>query len=95
MRKARFTQHQIIAILKSVEAGRTVKEVCREAAISKARFWTGILDFYLFRTLNEAQEIMARWLAEYNSGRPHESLNSLTPEEYRLMVEKPEISKSV
>lgn len=34
-------------------------------------------------------------LNEYNSERPHESLNNLTPEEYRLMAEKPEISKSV
>ncbi|MFV8987413.1 integrase, partial [Serratia fonticola] len=25
----------------------------------------------------------------------HESLNNLTPEEYRLMAEKPETSKSV
>lgn len=33
MRKIRFTEHQIIAVLKSVEAGRTVKDVCREAAI--------------------------------------------------------------
>lgn len=32
MRKIRFTEHQIIAVLKSVEAGRTVKDVCREAA---------------------------------------------------------------
>ncbi|CFQ44768.1 transposase [Yersinia aleksiciae] len=45
---------------------------------------TETLDFYLFRTLNE-----------YNSERPHESLNNLTPEEYRLTAEKPEISKSV
>ncbi|WP_154294929.1 integrase core domain-containing protein, partial [Yersinia enterocolitica] len=36
-----------------------------------------------------------RWLNEYNSERPHESLNNLTPEEYRLMGEKLEISKSV
>ena len=55
---------------------------------------TEILDFYLFRTLNEAREITERWLMEYNNERPHESLNNLTPEEYRLMAEKPEISKS-
>ncbi len=30
---------------------------------------------------------------EYNNERPHESLNNLTPEEYRLMAEKPELSK--
>ena len=28
MRKARFTEHQIIAVLKSVEAGRAVKVTC-------------------------------------------------------------------
>lgn len=55
---------------------------------------TEILDFYLFRTLNEARAITERWLNEYNSERPHESLNNLTPEEYRMMAEKPEISKS-
>ncbi|WP_431225324.1 IS3 family transposase [Serratia sp. L9] len=48
---------------------------------------TEILDFYLFRTLNEVREITERWLSEYNSERPHESLNNLTPEEYRLMAE--------
>ena len=46
---------------------------------------TEILDFYLFRTLNEAREITQRWLMEYNNERPHESLNNLTQEEYRLM----------
>lgn len=50
--------------------------------------------FYLFRTLNEVREITGRWLMEYNNERPHESLNNLTPEEYRLMAEKPEHSKS-
>lgn len=29
MRKARFTESQIIAVIKAVEAGRTVKDVCR------------------------------------------------------------------
>lgn len=36
MRNARFTEHQIITSLKSVEAGRTAKDVCREVGISKA-----------------------------------------------------------
>lgn len=31
---------------------------------------------------------------EYNKERPHESLNNLTLEEYRLRAEKPEISKN-
>ena len=39
MRKARFTEHQIIAFLKSVEAGRTVKDVCVEAGISEASYY--------------------------------------------------------
>ncbi len=29
MRNARFTEHPIIAVLKTVEAGRTVKDVYR------------------------------------------------------------------
>ncbi|EBD2439658.1 transposase, partial [Salmonella enterica] len=41
MRKARFTEHQIIAVIKSVEAGRTVKDVCREAGISEATWYNG------------------------------------------------------
>lgn len=41
MRKARLTEHQIIAVIKSVEAGRTVKDICREAGISEATYiWT-------------------------------------------------------
>lgn len=39
MRKARFTEHLIIAVIKSVEAGRTVKDVCREANISEAIYY--------------------------------------------------------
>lgn len=56
---------------------------------------TEILDFYLFRTLNGAREITERWLAEYNSERPHESLDNLTPEEYRLMAAPPLKSQKV
>ncbi len=49
---------------------------------------TEILDFYLFRTLNEAREITERWLNEYNSERPHEPLNNLTPAEFARSHQK-------
>lgn len=39
MRKARLTEHQIIAVLKSVETGCTVKDVCRETGISEASYY--------------------------------------------------------
>ena len=44
MRKARFTEHQIIAVIKSVEAGRTVKDVCREAGISEATYYLEVVN---------------------------------------------------
>lgn len=39
MHRARFTEHQIITVLESVEVGRTVKDVCREAGISEASYY--------------------------------------------------------
>lgn len=34
MKKSRYTESQIVKILKEVETGRLVKEVCREYGIS-------------------------------------------------------------
>ena len=39
MRKSKFSEHQIIAILKAVEAGRTVRDDCREHEISEATYY--------------------------------------------------------
>ena len=39
MRKARFTESQIIKVLKEVEGGRTAVEVCREYGISSATYY--------------------------------------------------------
>ena len=43
---------------------------------------TEVLDLYIFKRLKEVQEITDNWVAEYNEGRPHESLGNLTPKEY-------------
>jgi len=39
MKKSRFTATQIVKILKEVQAGRLVKEVCREYSISDATYY--------------------------------------------------------
>jgi putative transposase len=39
MRKSKFSEHQIVGVLKQVEAGRQVKEVCREVGISDATYY--------------------------------------------------------
>ena len=39
MRKSKFSDSQIVRILKEVEGGRKVKEVCREYCISDATYY--------------------------------------------------------
>jgi putative transposase len=39
MSKSRFSESQIITILKEVEKGRTVKDVCREHTVSEATYY--------------------------------------------------------
>ena len=39
MKRSRFSETQIIAILKEADAGLTVKEVCRKHGISDATYY--------------------------------------------------------
>ena len=39
MKKSRFTETQIVKILKEVETGRLVKDVCREYGVSEATYY--------------------------------------------------------
>ena len=39
MRKSKFSETQIITILKAVEAAKTVRDVCREHEISDATYY--------------------------------------------------------
>lgn len=40
-------------------------------------------DAYIFRTLHDVRELTEAWMTDYNECRPHESLDNMTPMEYR------------
>ena len=61
MRKSKFTEHQIITILKAVEAGRKVKDVCREHGVSEPTYYNwkskyGGMEAADIRRLKELEE---------------------------------------
>lgn len=41
-----------------------------------------VLDMYLFKNIQEVQQITDLWIDEYNTERPHHSLGNLTPREF-------------
>ncbi len=65
MKKTKFTEQQIISILKQHEAGVTAKDLCREHGVSTSTFFNwkaryGGLDSKQLRRLKELEEENAR-----------------------------------
>lgn len=61
MKKSRFTDSQILGILKEVEIGRGVSEICREQGISQATFYKwraryGGMDVSMVSRMKELEE---------------------------------------
>ena len=40
---------------------------------------------YLFNNLEQARKVTEEWLTIYNTERPHEALNNMTPIEYKTL----------
>ncbi|MGY3582552.1 transposase InsO family protein [Bradyrhizobium sp. USDA 4341] len=72
MKRARFTEEQIIAVLKEHEAGAKTADLAR-------RMRGALLNETLFFDLDDVRAKLATWVADYNILRPHSSLKYLTP----------------
>ena len=51
----------------------------------------GVLDAYIFRTIGQVQ-ITNNWMEDYNTMRPHDALDGLSPINYRKSFENNELS---
>jgi putative transposase len=74
MKKSRFTDSQIVAILKQAEAGTQVADLCREYGMSSASFYQwrskyGGMDASLMRRLKELEAENARLMKMYAEER--------------------------
>ena len=74
MKKSRFTDSQIVAILKQAEAGTSVADLCREYGLSSASFYQwrskyGGMDASLMRRLKELEAENARLKKMYAEER--------------------------
>ncbi len=74
MKKSRFTDSQIVAILKQAEAGTSVADLCREYGMSSASFYQwrskyGGMDASLMRRLKELETENARLKKMYAEER--------------------------
>jgi putative transposase len=49
-----------------------------------------VLNFYIFKSLNQVREITEKWINQYNTERPHQSLKNMTPIEYSLFTKNTE-----
>ena len=74
MKKSRFTDNQILAILKQAEAGVPVAELCREHGMSSAAFYQwrskfGGMDASLMKEIKELRAENARLKKMYAEER--------------------------
>jgi putative transposase len=69
---SKFSEHQIIAILKAVEGGRTVRDVCLENEVGEATYYQ-----YRYRRRPSHDDEIVKLLLELAHQRPEEGFPKL------------------
>ena len=70
MKRSRFTETQIVSILKEVDAGRKVKEICRRHGISDATYYNwksryGGMSASVLKCLKELESELSQYKKMY------------------------------
>ena len=63
-----------------------LKSYSRKSEATYRSYRNEVLDCYLFNNLNEVNMLTEDWIKVYNNERPHDSLNDMTPAEYRQVA---------
>jgi transposase InsO family protein len=83
MSRKHFTTEKIIGMLREAEValgqGMKVGEICLSLGGIRAKFRDELLNWELFFMLKEAKVVIENWRREYNTVRPHSSLNERPP----------------
>ena len=100
MKPIRFSEEQIIAVLREHEAGAKTADLARKHGVSEATLYNWkaryggldesfngrmrdeLLNETLFLDLDQARQLIGAWTADYNTARPHSSLEDKTPTAY-------------
>lgn len=88
MRKTKFTEHQIVSMLKQHEAGAKVADICREHGISNATFYQwkakyGGMDASQLKLVKELQEENSRLKRMYAElSMMHDSLKQVVEKKW-------------
>ena len=72
MKRKVHTESEMVKAVQELESGMEVSQVRRLKELEEEN-----------RTLHDVRELTEAWMTDYNECRPHESLDNMTPMEYR------------